>query len=273
MDYQKLERATKALLEPHPHLNDLFETTLREAIASQDLHLLLSNSLPTKVLANCVAMSLRTTSERATRDSLTSIATQLWNPIIDSMLQMLAKSVSSVLAKPDPGKSKQTVNKKKPVVETRSKEPAVPADPQEVRDQLKQNANSASLFSAKCHNHISCTSPSCKFCNAMYRQVHITRCVGHAPCHPTGFYPHVGKPLWNMLKTKHNKTMDCKLKIRPCKKNEIPCLDYPEDVLIAREKDCDKEEQQSPLDWTEDSQDADLEEEIYYPSPSKRRLE
>lgn len=270
MDYKKLERATKSLLETYPHLLLAYEDNLREAVASQDLQLLLSNSIPNKIWANCIAMSLRHTAELAKSESLNNIAEQLWNPIVESLLTMLSKQVSVELTRPLPTKTAV----RKPVTLTRSEAPQTTLGEQEVREQLMQKVDEVK-FSSAFHKHIKCGTPSCKFCTDLYKQVHITRCVGHSPCHPSGYYPHVGKPLWNMLKTKHNKQTPCKLKNRPCKPDELPCLDNSPNDEQLRQENQDVQlsvEIDDQPDWLE--QDADsrdsVRSEVYYPVVAKR---
>lgn len=265
MDYKKLERSTKSLLEPYPHLFITYENTIREAIASQDLTLLLSNSIPNRIWANCIAMSLRATADHAKRESLTSIAEQLWNPIVDSLLQMLSKQVSAEVTRPL--KTVKTVQKK--VQKPRSEAQPPKVDAQTVRDQLMQIVDSPNLFSTPGHKHVKCATPSCQFCSTLFKQLHITKCTGHAPCHPSGYYPHVGKPLWNMLKSKHARSTSCKLNKRPCKDGEYPCL---EDSLNEKTGDEENVLFDDQPDWLEqpvDSNDSDRSE-VYYPVVPKR---
>jgi hypothetical protein len=52
--------------------------------------------------------------------------------------------------------------------------------------------------------HITCNSKSCEYCKDLFFNVDLSLCVGHTPCVPGRWYPHVGRALWTQLLKKHN---------------------------------------------------------------------
>lgn len=59
--------------------------------------------------------------------------------------------------------------------------------------------------------HVKCTSSRCQFCRALVLNLVITKCSEHpgihrdGPCTKSGWFPHVGKPLWGQIKGVHKR--------------------------------------------------------------------
>lgn len=72
------------------------------------------------------------------------------------------------------------------------------------------------LYSQKCHIHVSCTQPSCKFCISMFRYTRISACTVIHPnepcCHASGYYPHIGKQFWFSMRKSHVAGLPFKVK-------------------------------------------------------------
>lgn len=49
-----------------------------------------------------------------------------------------------------------------------------------------------------------CKSASCRFCSEVVHATPISRCLGHKPCTPCAWWPHVGPRLWYALKSAHD---------------------------------------------------------------------
>lgn len=78
------------------------------------------------------------------------------------------------------------------------------------------------------HLKTGCSRAECTFCRDAVRNVTITKCIGHAPCHASGWYPHVGKLLWEILRRKHDKGLPFEPKKTPLqiKSDELEPLMY-----------------------------------------------
>lgn len=86
------------------------------------------------------------------------------------------------------------------------------------------------------HLKAGCTRSECSFCREAVRNVAITRCSGHAPCHASGWYPHIGKLLWEILRRKHDKGQSFEPKKSPLKlkPDELEPLTYGLTVVDTR---------------------------------------
>lgn len=67
------------------------------------------------------------------------------------------------------------------------------------------------------HLSSACTRTECIFCRDAVRHVAVSRCVGHKLCHASGWYPHIGQMLWQILKRRHNKGLSFVPRSEPCK--------------------------------------------------------
>lgn len=128
------------------------------------------------------------------------------------------------------------------------------------------------------HLKTGCTRAECSFCREAVRNVAITRCSGHAPCHASGWYPHIGKLLWEILRRKHDKGQSFEPKKTPLKlkPDELEPLMYgltavdtrnspkrkaepiTEDVKVARvapSLDTSAEGNTDQLNWADDVSD------------------
>lgn len=54
--------------------------------------------------------------------------------------------------------------------------------------------------------YIKCGVKKCGFCIQLFMHTDVTSCgrYKHPPCHPCGFYPHIGLHLWKQVKMSHN---------------------------------------------------------------------
>lgn len=244
------------------------------------MQILMDGVIPPKILINLLSNSLQSTSNLALDKYKLSqnieflhMSYQIWNPLLEVTLRDCRTLVSANgLEKTSSTKpSKHRVGSISAAFEDLTIQES---QVQRVRQQLKDHGSSAKRpFTNKFHKHIDCSQDNCKFCVKLFHSVNITKCVGHKPCHKTGFYPHIGQPLWCMLKNKHNKS-DCNLLPKPCKPGEIKALNQDEDK-------CEKEFS-ATTSWADECSNAysDLpfsersneeKEEIYYPTVKKRK--
>lgn len=195
------------ILKSHTHELNYFEDTLRSTIASTDIESLLKGNVPIKNIFSSFKHALRTTSEKMESETLSLM---LWNPILATTLDTLEQSVISVNHESDrstkPRTSRDSVldvksNLKcvKPVSKTITVEHSLDTIYLDLDRYLARNK--APYKSTK---HIQCSRIGCLFCKGMFNGISLTKCESHKPCTPSGWFPHVGRPLWNSLKKKHD---------------------------------------------------------------------
>lgn len=231
MDYAKIRESVQTIVGRHTALLDIFENKIRD-ILSADISNLVTNSISPITIQNSINSALLHTSTHAmdlfdsTSDvEYKTIADKLWNPLVAIFLKLSLKEAPStnVLRPAVP----------KPRVKTGStiaKPLNVPISSEVNVERVRYKLDSVLLtkrlpYKNEAHKHIQCATHNCEFCTSLFRRVNITRCEAHKPCHPTGFYPHVGTALWSMLKTKHNKGAKCSINLKPNKAYELPALD------------------------------------------------
>lgn len=276
MDYKKVERAISAITGENAQILTVFESAFRENVSSLDMQILMSGIIPTKIISNCIASALQTTAQEAAASGLSSLAAQLWNPLTACLVQQASHTSLSSIPKsiPDKPSTKLPVKstaKDKAVTEntpTISSELSVT-----IRAALGRNRPSAGFFNNSYHSHINCLKSECSFCNNLYQQVNITKCSGHKPCHPCGYYPHVGRTLWKLLKPKHMKSEPCKLQNKPCQPGQVQNL-ASESIVEVQRHNFDESmslNTNSNQSWNDTIAEDELEEKepVFYPSPAR----
>lgn len=249
MDYSQIRASVQLTVGEHEFLLEKFENLLRQYLSS-DISALITNSITAKTIQNSISSALSETAdyaldcyERTSNIEFQQISHKLWSPIISKFCSMVVsvEALPSELVRPlKPSKPKQNM---KPAFHP------IPAgvDVKTIRKRLSSlSFDKRSPYQNTAHGHIVCKRSQCSFCAALFRQVNLTQCVGHKPCHATGFYPHVGTALWSMLKTKHNKGDQCKVKPKPPGQHELPALDVrvepkrpPNLEVVAEEEEQD----------------------------------
>lgn len=268
--YSKIISVLTVLVQDDTEFIKLFEKTFRSLISSLDIEILLDGPIPQHIMINLLSTSLQNLSDYAkTQFELTKhpkfdrLQHILWNPLISLLLS------NTQALSPGPGKTLSHTTKSK-VTQFGSMSTAFTAlslsetEQQDVRQKLLKSATTLKRpYNNRFHKHISCKKDLCDFCMTMFKTVNITKCVGHKPCHSTGYYPHVGTSLWQIIKRKHT-LGECKLTNKACKLGEIPALvsadaelrsEVPSPVLSTRT-------------WAEEIEE---EESIFYPVVRKKR--
>lgn len=239
--------AIKRIVAQHDFLYKTFEEELRNVIAGSDLLVLITGSISRSVIINSLSASLQKTAEIAlTRYEDTkelqffSIAQQLWNPLVANLLQTLTidPKEQSVPMTSKHLQPKQVVKKvSRNTLKTTVLAPTLAAtDLLLLRDKLKAVAlTKPHLYSTSAHTHIQCGTVKCEFCTDLFHTVNLTKCEGHKPCCNAGWYPHIGKALWSMVRSNHSKGLACRMTPKACKKTELPCIK----ILEGTAPDCD----------------------------------
>lgn len=87
----------------------------------------------------------------------------------------------------------------------------------------KTSSGKGRIFPAE-GNALRCDRNLCNTCPYIMRHVTPTACRNHTPCHPSGFYPHVGAGLWSKLVQVHEENRADGLKVVQNKQHSLPCL-------------------------------------------------
>lgn len=230
--FKDLLNSVSSVLGLHPELQKHFDRSLRDTLSSSDLVDLLSGTITTKFIKSSFIHSLQSTATLALEmdarksDNLRSVADQLWNPLVATLLKHIS------LATPTLSPPKVApVKKSSPAPTELPDANAV----EEIRRKLRALKDARKLkFDTAAHAHVKCKALNCSFCSVLFSTVHITKCIGHKKCSTVGWYPHVGVPLWRLLRAKHDAGAACQLSNRSCKEWEIPSLNSCQDDVCER---------------------------------------
>lgn len=228
-DINSLLESVKVTTRNYSFLFEHFDSNLRDVISSCALQDLVNSTIPRQTISNALISSLESTSQlaleeaaRLQKSDLETISAQLWNPLVASLVKMLMVDLKSekIISSP-----KQTNKQRKdvPKVAPKAVKLPAPAEADRIRSSLKAVALTRTRLYANTA-HITCERDNCAFCKHLFMNVNITKCEGHKKCSASGWYPHVGKSLWSMLKAKHNALVPCKLRPQACKSSELPAL-------------------------------------------------
>lgn len=228
--YKKYFLALSQITNSDAELLKHFEDTFRFAISSLDMQILMDGIIPPKILLNVLQNSLKSTSQLAFEKSTTShnsnflhMSFQIWNPLLEVTIRDCKTLLSASRLENTPSKQ-PSKNKVGSIAAAFEDLKIDEVQSNQIRILLKEHgASTKRPFAGKFHKHIQCSKDNCNFCKTLYHSVNITKCVGHKPCHRSGYYPHIGHPLWCMLKNKHNKEI-CNLTPKTCKPGELPSL-------------------------------------------------
>lgn len=274
--YNKLISTLTTLTKGETFLIHEFEKHFRSCISSLDIQTLLDGPIPQHITQNILSSSLQHLSEYAykqfedtNKPIYQQLAAQLWNPLIVELL--LHVGLGSVEQERRPS-TQTTKIRNGSMQKAFSKLEISNDDASRVRSELRKYTSKVKQpYQNRFHKHISCERKDCNFCLTMFKTVNITKCVGHKPCHKTGYYPHVGTSLWSMIKKRHTSNV-CDFKIHPCKEGEIlaisgEILDIPELTKPLQELD--------PTHWAYEGEDSNVslseKESVYYPTVKRRR--
>lgn len=229
IDYPTIQNSIKLTVGEHSFLLRTFEDKVRD-ILSADLSNIFTNSVSYSTLQNSIQSSLEHTSRVALREfeatqnyDFKRIADQLWNPLTATLSKLSMKESSTKV---------KTVHDSK-AFKSKSSSIPIPADTdvRSIRERLRSVCMTRPvLYKNDAHRHVRCAEPNCRFCKDVFLRINPTKCVGHRPCHASGFYPHVGTALWSMLRNRHNKGQRCTLPLKPAAAHELPAL-LEEDAL------------------------------------------
>lgn len=267
MDYNKIAKTLLTVTNGNQQIQTVFEATFRENVSSLDLQILASGQIPSNIISNCIASALQRAADKANALSLPIVSAQIWNPLTAILLHdSINKPQILTMTKQD-ANSKHTKEKASSKKIPDNVSVTVSNDQsKQIRKALKQNVPTSGIYNNFYHSHISCVKSECKFCYDLYHQVNVSRCDGHKPCHETGYFPHVGKTLWKMIKGRHQRGEQCKLKEQKCKTGHLPNLNQDLDICVTNRGKISSED-----DWnTIMEQEPEPKSPVYYPSTTKR---
>jgi hypothetical protein len=211
----------RALLDCNRQCQQKFDEAVKHGLSAQRTKTLFSDlSISTKlsVLENAIDVLQDSCDQRESTCNHRNLKVAMF-PLLFKILRRLStqqhdikvdvavpnqgpstSKVTSKLKKKTPKSTTSAISTEQPV---RQKEtPPVGLEAEEIyRVILSRLGKKHPLSNFK---HITCDSLTCSFCKDMFFATHLTKCVGHKPCVPGGWYPHVGVILWNQLKRYHD---------------------------------------------------------------------
>lgn len=225
-DLNSVLDTVKRITVKHAYLYTNFEREFRDTISSCNLSDLVNSTIPKLVIHNALRHALMNTADLALEEfavtkssDFKTISEQLWSPLIATMISVLFKAVPNPVKKSQGLKSKTEKKSVDPVEKISVSENEI----EKIHEKLKSVALTRQKLYANT-SYIQCDKDNCAFCSHMFHNVNLTQCKGHKRCNSSGWYPHVGKPLWSQLKTKHASAIPCKLRPKECGPQELPAL-------------------------------------------------
>lgn len=189
--------SVQRILSNQPHLQIEFENHFRSLVANAPLQDMLKGTLSPSFLSSCFQKTLEHLASYEAVDP--TLSTMLWNPLLADTLALHLEV--ALQAANNKTRVEKTVRKdSKSTSSTKSEKPVdIPA----VYMQLDQflRSNPAPYKTAP----VRCDFVGCKFCLGLFDSIKLTKCEGHKPCTSAGWFPHVGKTLWNALRRKHDR--------------------------------------------------------------------
>lgn len=251
MLFHKIFESVSSLTEKDPILSQAFEQSFRESLSSLDMQILLSGPIPVEIFRSILSSSLQYTSthslqlfESTSDKRYERLHHQLWNPLVSSLVSSI--SASSLGNRPFHQQSSTSKVRAGSITACFAALSLTTSEEEEIRQKLSDYSQKSNrLYNTKFHAHISCKTDRCRFCYAMFTHVNITKCVGHKPCHRSGYFPHVGTPLWSMIRKKHT-SGSCQFKVKPCQSGEIKAL-----AITSLE---DTPEYDSSISWADEEE-------------------
>jgi hypothetical protein len=252
MSLVQVKKVVIALLKDDADLTKLFTDTFTDSVASVDIDELLSGNISHDTLISALNSALETTSTEAlrvyevTKDiKFLALSHQLHSPVVTALLSLLpppdilsrGTSIAStsrtaarswctpdpdIKARPSPGASRYAPASVPKRLNIRREQTAPPPlDTDSIHKDVEQFYSTPRvLYSSS--RVVTCRRTSCSICRHVFTHLNLTRCVGHKPCTPCGWFPHVTPMLWSGLKKVHaDPSLPIAVSYRPPKKDEI----------------------------------------------------
>lgn len=135
---------------------------------------------------------------------------EFWNPTVSALLDTLSCDVSKIQLRPESSSStvqNASVPEQVPLRRKKDKTPAhhvsnrVVPPTTTVHGEMRalhtaQNHSKKPLFQGSNCAAAACERVGCTTCESLFVSLFPTPCVGHSPCLPSGWFPHVGEVLW-----------------------------------------------------------------------------
>lgn len=198
-------------------------------------------------------------SEQQTKEKKTSLAYRNKSAAPSTLLpqELLSdrKEPPSLAKGKTSGRTRAKASKELPPnTPNRGKTPPMVPGPH-VRTQLDvlSSKNEVPLFSPL--SWIKCTKVNCSFCRKLFRTTLVTqcgnnpyaKCTSQEPCVPCGWFPHVGKTLWKILKDFHKDGIPFYEK--PQTEMDVPCLEcWDLRAILGRSSETHKKRKIYPSD-------------------------
>lgn len=124
-------------------------------------------------------------------------------------------------------------------------------DVSSIRSQISDALQKPSRHPFSAQPAVTCKAPSCKFCIAMAKHLHLSPCTIHIgpSCHPSGWWPHVGRKLWSMVKRSHDSGQNYVPKVTAPRDDQLRSIACS--VQSPHKRKCFAPSEGEPADWSE----------------------
>lgn len=227
-------------LQEFPDYVDLFNVSFRQQCATAPVGEMLSGNLTHDTIHTSIQLALQQTAAAMhvaarqnpdTSEPLAIAAHQLSSPLLARMIEVASQSLQRGLAP-------TSLPARRVRDDTQSSKPrspvAVPAranvippqqektrvDPLAVRSAILASFNDIPVIFAGCPK-LRCQTPQCDTCRSVFQKLNLSKCAGHAQCHPTGWYVHLSPALVHGLNKVHAGAEPLRLQYRAPAKGEL----------------------------------------------------
>lgn len=219
----------------------MFDVSFRQQCATAPVCDMLSGTIKHDTIHNSIQIALQLTAEAMlnsatqnpdTSGNLSIAAQQLSSPLLVRVIEVASSAlqrepVPSSLPTRRVRDDMQSTNTRSPVAIPARAHTLPPhqgktkADPLAIRAAILASFNDIPVPFASCAK-LQCKTQQCELCRAAFQKVNLTKCVGHVPCHPTGWYVHLSPALVHGLNKIHLSGEPLLLQHRAPAKGEIP---------------------------------------------------
>jgi len=226
-------------LQDFPDYIPVFEQSFRVQCATAPVSEMLSCNLTHETIHASIQIAMTTTAQAMfhaaetspdTSVALTAAAHQLSSPLLSTMIQTLHRVLQNRAA-PVPVQKKaredaSACNAKPPVVAPTRHNSVPPTpeppreDPLQIRSSILASFNDIPVVYPSCPK-LECSAEKCEICRTAFKRLNLSRCSGHTPCHPTGWYAHLSPALIYGLNKVHRGGEPLRLAFRAPVKGEI----------------------------------------------------
>lgn len=250
--FRKISEFLQELPEYHTFFENAFRTQcatapVGEILACTITHETLHNSIRVALQQTAAAMhdAARTPQSAETSATLTVAAHQLGSPLLAQVIDVVYSSLQTKVDPPSlsrrPREDATLRSAPAPMAEPARRNIATlqteasKEDPLQIRASILSTFDDIPIIYQTCPK-LECRTERCDTCRTAFKRLNLSKCTGHRPCHPTGWYAHLSPSLVHGLNKVHRGEQELRLASRAPGRGEIASpwevpLDWAEEMV------------------------------------------